>query len=315
MSKKTPADPTGLESQRKKMAREINIRLSKVEKQVKTMFRRIPKERSRVTVITNSEQTVTYSYQITDQELEEMEALIAFILAQELLQTQTGIRPPNWYLNKNIEQVYRQGTLEEVRDFNQMINQAARDGRTINGLPPQQVDSQQVVFSQPYQIQVNRAQGDAFLSVKGLSDTTSAQVMQVIRSGIRGGNSPIEVSKQITERFDVSKSRAETIARTEINKSYNDAKMDGTRILADRSGLRSGVIHVSALSTTTRQSHAARHGNVYTVPDQQSWWEQGANRINCKCTVRSVLIDKQGNVVQKDVLERFREEKKFFDPE
>jgi hypothetical protein len=100
---------------------------------------------------------------------------------------------------------------------------------------------------------------------------------------------------------------------TEINKAYNDAKLDATRLLSDRTGLRAAVIHISALTPTTRATHADRHGNAYTVGDQQQWWSEGSNRINCKCSTQSVLIDSKGNVMQGELQEEIKEERSFFD--
>ena len=55
-------------------------------------------------------------------------------------------------------------------------------------------------------------------------------------------------------------------------------------------------MHISALLPTTRSWHADRHGNVYTPEQQRRWWDEGANRINCHCSVRSVRVDKKGKV-------------------
>ena len=83
--------------------------------------------------------------------------------------------------------------------------------------------------------------------------------------------------------------------------------------MAERTGLRAGVIHISALATTTRPSHAARHGNAYTTADQNQWWDTGANRINCKCTTISILIDRNGKVIQAETQQEIKAEKTFFD--
>jgi len=46
-------------------------------------------------------------------------------------------------------------------------------------------------------------------------------------------------------------------------------------------GFRVMMLHLSALSPTTRASHAARHGKLYTVQDVRIWYTQNANPINC----------------------------------
>jgi len=78
-------------------------------------------------------------------------------------------------------------------------------------------------------------------------------------------------------------------------------------ISANRYGLKSMEMHYSALSPTTRLTHAQRHGNLYTVEQQRSWWAQGANSINCKCSTISVLVDDAGKPLVPAIIERARE--------
>lgn len=309
----TKADPTAQRANRRRSTRRLSSRLNVAERQVKALFRAIPKTRRRETKIQNAEQTIVYDYQLSPQEQQDFERMVRYAISQQLLETQTDVMPPDWYWKEDIEQPYRQGTVEEVRDFNQMVSAAIVAGVTVAGLPPQEVPAAQVLFSEPYRASLASAQVSNFSTIKSLSDRTAAQVLQRINSGIQAGETPAFITNDISERFDVARSNAKRIADTEINKSYTNAKMDATRILADRTGLRAGVIHISALTPTTRSTHAARHGNAYTVADQQQWWDEGSNRINCKCSIQSVLIDSQGRVVQKAEQEAIRQEgKKFF---
>lgn len=317
MSKKTKADPTGQASNRKKGTLTLNRRLNKSEREVKALFRAIPKKRKSKAAIVNlyevNAPTVFYEYDITDQELSQLQNSIDFILNNELLETQTGDMPMNWYWRDNIELPYRQGTAEELVSFNQLIAGATIAGVLVKGLPPRPVPIEQVLLSEPYRNALNKVYVSNFESVKTLSETTSSQVIRVINSGIDAKLTPTEISGQISERFNVSRSSAKRIADTEINKAYTDSKLDANDIAAAETGLRAGVIHISALTTTTRNTHAARHGNAYTTVDQRQWWDSGANRINCKCDVISVLIDSKGKVVQTQTQEKIKAEKSFFD--
>lgn len=310
MAKKTKADPTGQARNRNKGTRRLSTRLTRAEREVKALFRAIPRSSRRQTKIVNAEQTTVYDYEF-DQEA--FERAIEFILNEELLETQTGVMPFDWYWKEDIELPYRQGTAEEVRDFNQLIAAAVAAGVLINGLPPQQVSIEQVLLSETYRTAVNSAQVSNFTTIKGLSEKTSTQVLQQVNAGIQAGDTPTAIAANISKRFDVSRSDAKRISETEVNKAYNDAKLDATRILGEQTGLRAAVVHISALSTTTRQTHADRHGNAYTVSDQLQWWNTGANRINCKCTTRSVLIDRNGKVVQAELQEELKAERSFFD--
>lgn len=314
MSKKTKSDPTGQARNRNKGTRRLSTRLTRAEREVKALFRAIPRSARRQTKIVNAEQTTVYTYDINALQQQQLEQSVEFILNRELLETQTGTMPPDWYWQEDVEQPYRQGTVEEIRDFNVLVGGAIAAGVTVGGLPPQRVDPQAVLLSEPYRSSLSSLYQSNFSTIKGLSEKTTAQVLQRINSGIQAGSSPRVITNEISQRFNVARSDAKRISETEINRAYNDAKLDATRLLGEQTGLRAAVIHISALTPTTRDSHAARHGNAYTVADQLQWWETGANRINCKCTTESVLIDRQGKVVQAAEQQRIKQEgREFFD--
>lgn len=315
MAKKTKADPTGQARNRNKGTRRLSTRLTRAEREVKALFRAIPRSSRRQTRIVNAEQTTVYDYQFTAQEQEAFERAVEFILNEELLETQTGVMPFDWYWKEDIERPYRQGTAEEVRDFNQLIAAAVAAGVLIDGLPPQQVPIEQVLMSEPYRTALNSAQVSNFTVIKGLSEKTSVQVLQRVNAGIQAGDTPTAIAADISDRFNVARSDAKRISETEVNKAYNDAKLSATEVLGEQTGLRSAVIHISALTPTTRQTHADRHGNAYTVADQLQWWNTSPNRINCKCTTRSVLIDRNGKVVQAELQDELKAERSFFDSE
>jgi len=309
MPRKTKADPTGQAGNRNKGTRRLTARLTRAESRVKELVRAIPRVRRRIVKIQNAEQTVFYDYELSAQDQEQLDRSIRFILNEELLETQTDIKPFRWYWQDNIEPPYRQGTLEEVRDFNQLVAGAVIAGAVVRGLPPQTVPFERIVFSEFYRTELNKAYVSNFTSIKTLSNNTASQVIQRINAGISSGLTPTAIGNDIAERFDVSKASAKRIAETEVNKAYNDAKLNATGIMAEETGLRAAVIHISALTPTTRRHHAARHGNAYTVVDQTQWWDSGANRINCKCTTRSILLDRRGNVVQSELQDEIKEER------
>jgi len=308
MARKTKEDPTGQARNRQKGARALVRRINRAEIQVKKLFRAIPRERRRKVSIVNQEETVIYDYDIDDQGLSSLEMSVLFILSLELLQTQIGVMPFDWFWKKHIEPVYRQGTAEEISRINRLIN-----GVIVDGLPVPKVPIESVLLSEPYRQALNKAQVSNFSSIKTLSDRTAAQVTQQLNLGIQAGNTPTEIAGVITERFDVSRSSAERIARTEVNKAYNDAKLNAVDVAAEQTKLRAGVIHISALIPTTRSTHAARHGNAYTTADQMKWWNEGANRINCLCNTESVLINRAGKVVQSEFQDNIKSQRVFFD--
>ncbi|MCK4824842.1 hypothetical protein KA005_54325, partial [bacterium] len=87
MSRKTKDDPTGLRSNRNRGTRTLVSRLRSAQRQVKALFRAIPRERTQKTVIINAV-TAVYKYQITPREQELLNDQIRFILNDELLESQ-----------------------------------------------------------------------------------------------------------------------------------------------------------------------------------------------------------------------------------
>ena len=299
---KTKADPTGQGKRRKRAARVVINRLNKAERQIKALFRDIPRKRRTKSKIVNNTSTTIYDYDLSARDFDAMANNVQIIVSRELLES-NGEQVTGWYWETQIEPSYRQGTFEEINVINHLKT----------GLPIADVVPDHVVMLSAYRENIARQFSANFTTFKGLSDKTSQQVIRVIQEGVQSGLRPTAIGQQITERFDVARSSANRIARTEINKSYTDGKMETGQIIADQVGLRTGVIHISALTSTTRSDHARRHGNAYTREDQQQWWSEGANRIHCLCDVQTVLIDRSGNVVDTQFQEKIQVERKFFD--
>lgn len=297
MGRKTPQDPTGQAANRNRGTKRLIKRLNNAQRKVKALFRAVPRDRrTMVKLVNESKRTVIYEYEFNQQDFERS---LVFIINDELLETQTSLIPFQWYWKEDIERPYRQGTAEEIRDFNQLISR----------IDIQPIPVEQVLLGEPYRTRLNDVYVSNFSNIKTLSERTSSQVMQRIIAGVEAGEPPSVITEDIIDRFDVARSSAQRISETEVNKAYNNAKLDATEQMEQQTGLRAGVIHISALAPTTRESHADRHGNAYTVPDQLQWWNTGVNRINCKCTTRSVLIDKQGNVVNVDIQQKIKAQK------
>ena len=310
---KTKTDPTGQAKSRRKGEKELNKRLDASQRQVVRMFRDIPrKRRVKVDIQNQTDTTTFYEYEYTSQNEESFTAEVYFILTLALLENPDGVPPSNWYWRDVLERPYTQGVADGVVLFNQMVKQAGIDVPP-SVFPLQEVGVRDALLAPEFQEGFNKVLANNTVTIKSLSDRTAAQTMQVINNGIQAGLTPSEITEQIRRRFRVAKSSAKRIVDTEINKAYNNAQMDFVQLAAEESGLRAAVIHVSALLPTTRSTHAARHGNAYTIEAQRKWWDQGANRINCKCSTVPVLIDRQGKVVNTTLQSKIKSERRFFD--
>jgi len=286
MAKIIPNDPTGQRLNRARTTRRLNKRLESARGQIISLFRAIPWTRRTVEKVRNQPgRMVVYDYDLSPEQAEILGRRIRGVLDDLLLQLTGDNVPANWWFKVEVEQPVRQAFY-----FKPLKN------------VPQQIATETILSSPKYLQELRTVYMENFQVIKTLSDNTAAQVIRTINTGIKAGNTPTEIAKNINTRFDVSQSNAERIARTEVNRAYNDAKIRATETAGEISGLPSYVRHLSALlPERTRKHHAARHYLVYTVEQQNKWWDSedgGTNRINCLCTVRPVIKDNEGHFLE-----------------
>lgn len=308
----TKEDPTGLARTRNRAGLRLGKRITNAQRRIRVLFRGVPRTRRTQAVIANAEQAVIYDYDLSADQLQALYAQIRFTLDDEL-ETEQDQMPPDWWWMPIIEQPFRQGALEEVNQFNMLIGLAIAEGLTVRGgLQPKRIEPEQVIQSPTYQAALRGAQVANFPVIKNLSSRTASQVIQVLNQGIQAGDTPTTIAGLINERFDVSRSSAKRIAQTEVNKAFNDAKIGANNVAGELTGLRPALIHISALTPTTRSEHAARHGRVFTPDQQLQWWNTSPNRINCLCSTKPILVDNRGNVVDTQLQQELQAEKSFF---
>lgn len=293
MASKTLEDPTGQRVNRARTERKFNKRINAAQRDVISLFRNIPKRRR---IVPN---LAVYDYDVTPEQTEAFNAEIRRIIDLWLLNGAIESVPNNWWYKQEIEQPVRQGMLEEINEFNRLIGIAITAGIVgAGGMLPQRI-APELIFSSPeYLSTLRNVYVENFQTIKTLSSRTAGQVIQRINTGIQSGLTPSQITKEIRERFSVSKSGAKRITDTEVNKAYNDAKLRATQQVARATGLAARVRHISALLPTTREKHAARHKKTYTVEAQRIWWDTGANRINCHCSTTTVLVNRSGEVIE-----------------
>jgi SPP1 gp7 family putative phage head morphogenesis protein len=293
-------------------ANKVRVRLNQVQSIFIEEFKKIPTSRKLVKQITNADQLPFYEYELDERSYQQLELLLRNEVTFLVLDGSATNKPAQFYLDENIEFGVRAGFLDAGNQYKQMVTTARRKGVTSSAGFLGDIDPQRLLNTGAYLTTVNRAQIANWAPIKNMADDTIYQIMQQVRLGVQAGEPPRQVAQRIRKRFDVSAGRAKRIARTEVNKAFNDAKMEATRELASTTGYRSGVIHISALTPRTRQSHAARHGNAYTIEAQDRWWDEGVNRINCLCSTRPVILDSQNNVIAPELIDRLKSQKKVF---
>ena len=173
-----------------------------------------------------------------------------------------------------------------------------------------QTTLQQLLSSPAYQNQIAAAYISTYSDWKGISDAVRADLANVIADAIGRGINPRETASIVSKRLDVSMSKAKTIAQTEQVGALRQAQWNETDWAADRLGLKTGLLWLSALKPTTRTWHASRHGKVYTTEQVRDFYAENGNRYNCYCSQIPVLLNDDGSIFNKGLAEKLAAERK-----
>lgn len=160
---------------------------------------------------------------------------------------------------------------------------------------------QQIVFSDAYRNRVAIAQVKSYDHWTRLSAEAKSDLSQIIGRAVVDGKNPKAVRSEIMERLDVSRSRAASYAQSDITDTLRQARW-AEADEATELGLNLGLLHTSALLPTTRATHSARHGKVYTTAQVREWYSRDGNRYRCHCSQTECLLDTEGRPILTDGL-------------
>ena len=161
---------------------------------------------------------------------------------------------------------------------------------------------QQIVFSEPYRNRVGIAQTKSYEHWKGQSAAIRSELAQIIGSAVADGRNPKDVRSLIRDRLDMSKSKAASMAQTDITDALREARAAEADQARETFGLNIGLLWTSALIPTTRPWHASRNGKVYTSRQVREFYGQNGNRYNCHCSTTECLLDTEDRPILTDKL-------------
>jgi SPP1 gp7 family putative phage head morphogenesis protein len=172
-------------------------------------------------------------------------------------------------LTRQTEASYRAGIAKAVENLARLSDDYTR---TVT----------QHLASQPVLRRAALAGARVFEFMEGFAGDTASDLGRVLFQAVQDGQNPKDTAKDIRARFDVSKSRAERIARTEITQALRRGRIDEARDAEDKFGIRVKMLWVSALiPERSRPWHMARHGNLYTTEEVTDFYSRNGNAINC----------------------------------
>lgn len=195
-----------------------------------------------------------------------------------------------WY-STYVEDAAQLGTAQSVTNLS-AISPAYAATRTIEG----------IIYSTPYKTRTAMAQIKSYEHWRGLAAQQKAELAQVIGRAVVDGKNPRAVRTEIMETLGVSRSRATQYAQTDITDTLRQARMAEAEYSSDELGLKIGLLWTSALLPSTRATHAARSGKVYTADEVRAFYGKDGNRYRCHCSVTEALLDAEGVPILTDKL-------------
>ncbi|SWW18561.1 phage head morphogenesis protein, SPP1 gp7 family [Klebsiella pneumoniae] len=236
-----------------------------------------------------------FIYDMSAQELADLLEAVQSILDDYLLE---GGEQNLWAMDYVAAEAQR-GTLEAFNNLSQQ-SQVYASQTTLS----------QLLSSPAYQNQIAAATLTTFSDWKVISDTARGDLTNIITDVVARGVNPRETASVISKRLDVSMSKAKTIAQTEQVGALRQAQWNETDWAADRLGMNTGLLWLSALKPTTRSWHANRHGKVYTTEQVRDFYAENGNRYNCYCSQIPVLLNDDGSIYNKGLADNLATERK-----
>ncbi|OVU90710.1 phage minor head protein [Klebsiella pneumoniae] len=241
-----------------------------------------------------------FIYDMSAQQLADLLEAVQIILDDYLLE---GGEQNLWAMGYVTKEAQR-GTLEAFNNLSQQSQVYAS-----------QTTLQQLLSSPAYQNQIASAYISTYSDWKLEADRARGDLANIIADAVGRGVNPRETAQVISKRLDVSMGRAKTIAQTEQVGALRQAQWNETDWAADRLGLNTGLLWLSALKPTTRSWHASRHGKVYTTEEVRDFYSEMKNRANCYCSQIPVLLTDDGQIYNEGLADKLAAERKKWKPD
>lgn len=121
-----------------------------------------------------------------------------------------------------------------------------------------------------------------------VNSTSRDAIAEVLREAQAGGYSVEKTAQRLEEEAaDVSRTRAKTIARTELN----NAARAGAFAKARLSGVVAGKTWMHSLQPNPREEHLAQDGVTVGIDERFPDGSLYPDAINCRCTLRFEIAD------------------------
>lgn len=221
----------------------------------------------------------------------------AFDLSRLLEEKMIG---DNWLATEYVEPSYTSGAARARSTLATQVNGVDKELLYLVSLPA-------------YKLRTDLVRSRVFEGMKGLTNDMSKDLSRILGNAVMDGLNPKSVATEIAEAIGSSSSRAMTIARTEITTALRRGRLDEGDEVAVETGMKVMYMHISAFAPTSRPSHVARHGEIFSSEDCRYWWSIDYNAINCLCSTIEVFVDEFGNPISPGLLKKAADIKAKFE--
>ncbi|UCS82815.1 head assembly protein [Yersinia phage vB_YenS_P400] len=272
----------------------IDARYKIIAQNVKELFLSIPAQ-------ANNAEGAQFTYDFSSQRALQLSDQLQRILDQMLLE---GFEYNELWSGELVKEAYQSGTALANANLSNMSATYA----TSRPLAA-------VLYSEPYLRRVGLAYTKAYSDWKGLSDKARADLASTMSELIAMGANPKAAVPEIMKRVNVSRSYAKALAQTEITDTLRQARWAESDEAKSSLGLDVKILWSSALKPTTRATHAARHGGVFTQENCREFYSKNGNRFRCFCSSTEVLMLGGEPQVTEKLVESYSKEKKTWERE
>lgn len=283
-----PKDPTGVDRLERAAINDFDKRFRNIRNGYIAALNRIP-----ASPVVNEK----YAFNLDPALLSAMFGSLDTMVDEELME---GGEENLWFFNAYVSKAYQRGTAQEFANLSQQSPVYHAGQKSLSD----------IVMSEPYRRRIALVKAREFEEMKGLAGGVKPLLNRILADGIARGKNPRDIAKEITAATgQIDDVRARRIARTEITTALRRARMDEADDATERYGIQTMQMHMSALSPTTRITHASRHGTLHTTEEQRDWWSEDANSINCKCSTVAVMVDDDGKPLVPAIVDRAKRNK------
>lgn len=284
-------DVTGQQRRVASAYKDIESRMRAIQR---GMLRILDQQRYRVVTLNSlelNETQKTYIFELDDFVLATIDAEIAALIDGLISE---GTPQTNWMLAAYVTPAYQNGTALAYSNISVQSTEYALSKPTLES----------ILLSEPYRRRLGLTQARVFNEMLGLSETMKADLANTLTRGMALGQNPRKIAEDIRARVGVNESRAQKIAQTEIVGAMRTARREEAADAQERLGIRTMLMHLSALKATSRDSHVARHAKLFTIQEVANWYAIVPNMIFCYCTQVEILVDEYGNPLTPSIIDR-----------